>query len=179
MVIMMQEALVLPHLFQIYLQLVAVVEQRKVHHLLLEVQVVAVLIVMLDLLEIHPQQVLLKDLLEEVFQVQVHLDIKPLVVEVLQKLVNQSLLQLLLSREQVVMEGQHVFQPVQQLMVAAEVAAEVMPHQLLLVQVALAVEEQVLLLLLVTLELLEQLTLVVAVEVVISIAGKVEQVVQV
>ena len=50
----LQDALVMPHLFQIYLQLVAVVAQLKVQLQLLEVQVVVVLIVMLEPLEIHP-----------------------------------------------------------------------------------------------------------------------------
>jgi hypothetical protein len=79
----LQEALVVSHLFQIYLQLVAVVAQLKMHLQLLEVQVVAVLIIDVEVLEIHLQLVQLKDLLEEIV-VQL---VEAAVVEVLQKLV--------------------------------------------------------------------------------------------
>ena len=49
-----QEPLVMSHLFQIYLQLVAVVAHLKVQLQLLEVQVVVLLnLLELDLLEIH------------------------------------------------------------------------------------------------------------------------------
>jgi hypothetical protein len=49
----MQEALVVPHLFQIYLQLVAVVAQLNKMTDLVEVQVEVVLIVIQQVLEIH------------------------------------------------------------------------------------------------------------------------------
>jgi hypothetical protein len=152
-----QEPLVLPHLFQIYLQLVAAAAQAKDKLQLLEVQVVVVLnLHNLDLLEIHPQQVLLKDLLEDLLAV--HLVMEAVAAAVQLLLVKQDRP---LAEEQAVLEQQHVLVQPRRQEVAAEVAAEAVQAIILLVQVALAEEEQDLHLL-VQVELLERLTLAVA-----------------
>jgi hypothetical protein len=84
----LQDSLVLSQLFQIYLQLVVVVAQLKVHNPLVEVQVVVLLIVMLHLLEIHLPQLQLKDLVAALLVV--HLVMEAVVAAVLAQLVKQE-----------------------------------------------------------------------------------------